>query len=415
MNQHHVIVVGCGVIGASCAYYLTRAGFRVTMIDQAKFGQGASHGNCGFVSPSHVLPLATPGAIGKTLKAMLAPDSPFSVRPGMNFALWGWLLQFARRCNEHRMMGPAAAIHALLQSSRRLYDDLFAAEGLQAEWQQRGLLFVFQSRAAMEHHGHTDELLRREFGVGAVRYDGDAVTGVEPALKPGLAGAWHYLGDAHLRPDKLMASWRAWLEEHGVVIRENCPCQGFNSDRDQIRAVKTPQGEIACSHVVVATGAWTPLLNRELRVKVPIQPGKGYSLTMHHPTPCPRTPLMFEEHRVGVTPFETGYRLGSIMEFAGYDATLNPKRIDLLRRGASHYLHSPCGPEVVEEWWGWRPMTYDSVPIIGPLPAFSNGYLATGHSMLGLSMAPVTGKLIAELITGEKPHLDLAPYSVTRF
>jgi D-amino-acid dehydrogenase len=414
MNKH-VVIVGCGVIGAACAYYLTRAGCRVTMIDQGSFGRGASHGNCGFVCPSHVLPLAGPGAVGRTIKAMLASDSPFSVRPGLNLALWGWLLKFARRCNERHMLAAAQAIHALLQSSRQLYDDLFATEKLEAEWQKKGLFFVFLTKEAMDHYTYTDELLRNSFGVGAVRYDGDAVNVFEPALKTGLAGGWHYPGDAHLRPDRLMASWRMWLTEHGVTIQEGCKCDGFIAEGKQLRAVKTTQGEVEGSHFVIAAGAWTPLLNKELQVKVPIQPGKGYSLTMRQPEPCPQTPLIFEEHRVAVTPFANGYRLGSIMEFAGYDASLDPKRIDLLRRGASHYLQKPCGDEVLEEWWGWRPMTYDSVPIIGPVPAFGNVFLATGHSMLGLSMATGTGKLVREMILGEKPHVDPMPYAVTRF
>jgi D-amino-acid dehydrogenase len=411
----HVIIVGGGVIGAACAYYLTKAGCRVTMLDQGRFGRGASHGNCGYVCPSHVLPLATPGAMGKTFKAMLSSDSPFSVRPGLNFALWSWLLKFARRCNERDMLRAATAIDALLKSSRRLYDELLAEEAFDVEWHTKGLLFVFLTQAAMEHHAHTDELLRNSFGVVADRYDGDTVVQFESALKPGLAGGWHFPGDAHLRPDKLMASLRCWLEGRGVAIHENRPCIGFIAENDRLRGVKTSQGDLEGSDVIIAAGAWTPLLNQQLGCKVPIQPGKGYSLTMRQPTPCPKIPLIFEEHRVAVTPFDSGYRLGSIMEFAGYDATLNPRRIDLLRRGASLYLQTPCGDEVLEEWWGWRPMTYDSVPIISRVPAFSNAYLATGHSMLGLSLATGTGKLVSEMILGEEPHVDPAAYAVTRF
>ncbi len=410
-----IIIIGSGVIGCTCAYYLSKAGCQVTIVDQGNFASGASHGNCGYICPSHVLPLAGPGVLGNTMKAMLSPDSPFSVRPGLNFALWGWLLQFARRCNAKYMMQAAPAIHAILQSSRQLYAEVIEQERFDVNWETKGILFAFQTKHAHEHYAETDKLLRERFNTGADRYDGDAVQKLEPALKSGLAGGWHYTSDAHLRPDRLMRCWREWLTTHGVTIREKCKVTGLLKDGSKIRGVSTDQGDIEGTEVIVATGAWTPFLNKELQCNVPIQPGKGYSLTMTRPNPCPNISLIFEEHRVAVTPFKDGYRLGSIMELAGYDATMNPKRLELLRSGASHYLQQPLGEMVTEEWWGWRPMTYDSVPIIGPTPAFANVYLATGHSMLGLSLATGTGRLISEMVLSKKPHIPAEPYSVMRF
>jgi D-amino-acid dehydrogenase len=166
---------------------------------------------------------------------------------------------------------------------------------------------------------------------------------------------------------------------------------------------------------VIATGAWTPLLARHLRCRVPIVPGKGYSITMARPALCPRIPMLFDEDRVGVTPMPSGYRLGSTMEFAGYDGTLNRKRLELLRRAARHYLYEPEAEPVTEEWWGWRPMVADGKPIIGAPPALDNVLIAAGHGMLGLSMAPATGKLVAEMLTGETPHVNPVPYAATRF
>jgi D-amino-acid dehydrogenase len=156
-------------------------------------------------------------------------------------------------------------------------------------------------------------------------------------------------------------------------------------------------------------------LNRALGCRIPIQPGKGYSITMPRPARCPAIPLLFEEHRVGVTPMQTGYRLGSTMEFAGYDTTLNPRRLALLREGASHYLHEPYTEPIEEEWYGWRPMTPDSVPIIDRSSTYENVLIAAGHNMLGVSMSPATGKLVAELLGGSVPHLDAAPYRLSRF
>jgi D-amino-acid dehydrogenase len=246
--------------------------------------------------------------------------------------------------------------------------------------------------------------------MAATRYDGDALLEVEPALKPGLAGAWYYGTEAHLRPDKLMSSWRGRLETHGVTIRERCEFQGFDRQGGQARAILTSRGSMHAEAFVIATGAWTPLLQRHLGCRVPIQPGKGYSITMPRPARCPTIPLIFEEHRVAVTPMKSGYRLGSTMEFAGYDTTLNRRRLDLLRAGASHYLQEPFAEPVQEEWFGWRPMTYDGKPLIDRSPALDNVLLAAGHNTLGVSMAPATGKLVAELLGGDCPHIDPAPY-----
>src|SRR5216684_3769817 len=413
--MRHALIIGGGVIGTACAHYLLKSGWRVTIIDRGQFGRGCSHANCGFVCPSHVLPLAVPGAIRQTIKALFQPNSPFSIKPRLDPRLWSWLLRFARRCNHADMLEAGRAIQLLLNSSRALYDDLFETEALDAEWETRGLLFVFLTPQGLDHYRHTDDILREHFGMSATRYDGRQILELEPALKPGLAGGFHYLGDAHLRPDKLMTSWRKLLIERGTDIHEHCDFLGFIRHGHQVTAVQTTAGEMRADAFVVAAGAWTPQLNLQLGCKIPIQPGKGYSLTMPRPARCPTIPLIFDEHRVAVTPMQTGYRLGSIMEFAGYDTSLSPRRLDLLRAGASHYLHEPTAEPIVEEWCGLRPMTYDSKPIIGRSPALENVYLAAGHNMLGLSMAPATGKLIAEMLNHEPPHIALDPYSPARF
>ena len=416
MSHGRVIVIGGGVIGASCAYFLKKAGWEsVTVLDRGQFGMACSHGNCGFVSPSHVLPLTVPGAIGQTLKALISRNSPFSIKPRFDLALWSWLFQFARRCNERDMLASAQAIQALLQSSRSLYDDLMANEPFDCEWQTRGLLFPFRTKSGLEHHDQTAELLRTSFGQSLTRFAGDDVRDLEPALKRGLAGGWHYPGDAHLRPDKLMSSWRRVLTGQGVTIQDDCEVRGFV--RDGLRAVRviTSQTEIAADAFVVAAGALTPWLNRELGCKIPIQPGKGYSITMRRPAKCPALPMLCEEDRVAVTPMLSGYRLGSTMEFAGYDASLNRRRLALLAAGAAHYFDDPVTEPIGEEWFGWRPMTPDSVPIIDRTPAMDNVIIAAGHNMLGVSMAPATGKLVAELLSATAPHLDAGRYALSRF
>jgi D-amino-acid dehydrogenase len=203
--------------------------------------------------------------------------------------------------------------------------------------------------------------------------------------------------------------------ERGVEVREHSDVTGFVRDHGIAKAVRSKGGDFEADHFVVATGAWTPLLNRELGCRVPILPGKGYSITMPRPALCPTYPMIFEEDRVAVTPFATGYRLGSTMEFAGYDESLNRSRLALLTDAAKVYLKDPLAEPVEEEWWGWRPMTSDGLPVIDRSPAMRNLLIAAGHNMLGLSMATATGKLVAEMIGGANPHIDPAPYSLTRF
>jgi D-amino-acid dehydrogenase len=362
-----------------------------------------------------VLPLTVPGTIGIALRSLFQPAAAFRVKPRWDPALWLWMLNFAKRCNTADMLQAAEALHAILSSSRTQYDELIAAEPFECEWEVRGMCFVLRTRPAFDHFSETAALLQERFGLAIERFEGDAVRQLEPALKPGLAGGWWFPNDAHLRPDRLMSSWRKILVSKGVQIVEQCDVQQFQNERGATHRVTTTQGEIEGDIFVVATGSWTPLLSRELGCSIPIQPGKGYSMTMPRPAICPAVPLIFEEHHVAVTPMQTGYRLGSTMEFAGYDTTLNRRRLDALREGARIYLQEPETKPIVEEWFGWRPMTYDSLPIIGRVPRLENVWVAAGHNMLGVSLSPGTGKLLAELVAGRTPSIDPQPYSLERF
>ena len=273
---------------------------------------------------------------------------------------------------------------------------------------------MFRDQSELSHFAETDNLLRAEFGVGAECIDGPALSEMEPALKPGLAGAWLYRNDAHLRPDRLMSEVHRLLTRDGVEVITKCEMKSFVVNGDSATAVRTENGEIAADEFVVATGPLTPMLNRELGCRIPIEPGKGYSITMPRPKICPTYPMLLEEVHVGITPFDSGYRIGSTMEFAGYDSRLSPERLAYLRRGAAEYLHEPTCEPVQEEWCGWRPMTWDGLPYIDRTPGYRNVWVAAGHNMLGLSMGTATGRLVAELMTGASPHIDPAPFRIGR-
>lgn len=414
-EKKQAVVVGGGVIGASCAHFLAEAGWGVTVMDRDRFGAGSSDRNCGYVCPSHVLPLTEPGAVASALKTMFQKNAPLSVKMRFDPALWEWLFRFALRCNHEDMLEAGHAMQPLLDRSMELFRELVKAKVVDCEWREKGLLYAFKSAAAFEGYGEVDRLLSDHFGRPATRLEGAALNELEPALKSGLAGGYHYEGDAHLRSDKLLNSWRASLEERGVVVREGCEMSGFERVDGRVRAVKTTMGEIAADAVVVATGALTPTLKRHLGCSIPIQPGKGYSLTMERPAICPGVPMLFPETRVGVTPMEDCYRLASTMEFSGYDASIRPERLKLLTDGAAPFLREPFSGGPHESWFGWRPMTWDGLPIISRCPGLGNVVVAAGHNMLGLSMAPATGEMVAQLLTQGRSAIDSQPYSLERF
>ncbi|MCS1412198.1 MAG: D-amino acid dehydrogenase [Verrucomicrobia subdivision 3 bacterium] len=410
-----VIIVGGGVVGIACAHYLFRAGYRVTVIEKGRLAGACSHGNCGFVCPSHVLPLTEPGAVRAALKSLLKPNAPFRVRPRLSPALWHWMWQFARCCRREPMLRAGVHLKAMLDSSMREYRHLVDDENLHCEWQEEGLLYVLRTEKGVQDFGRNDDLLTKEFGIAARSIEGKDLSEFEPALRSDLAGAFFYEGDTHLRPDLLNRSWGARLREEGVRFVTGCELQQVRKEGQRVFVLQTAGGEMRADHYVFAMGAWSSKLGRELRCPIPVEPGKGYSVTMRRPSICPTHPMLFPEHKVGVTPFKGEYRLGSMMEFAGFDATIPEKRIRQLRTSAEVYLLEPHTSGTREEWFGWRPMTWDSLPIVGRVPRLGNAFLATGHNMLGLSLAPATGRLVAEILSGEAPHIDASPFSPSRF
>lgn len=413
-KRDDVLVVGGGVIGLACAHYLTRAGRGVRVIDRGRVGEGASHGNCGLVFTSDLVPLCVPGAVRKELAGMLRGTSPLYIKPRLDAGLISWLVKFAAAGRAGRLQASMRARESILGSSERLFEELLAERGLAAEFERRGVLLVYRSEAAFNSYASTNRLLE-PFGLAAAPLVGNALAAVEPALRSDLFGAWHHRSDAHLRPDALLRSWRERLARDGVVFTENCALTGFCASGGRIEAVETSAGRVAAREVVLAAGAWSQGVASRLGVKLPIQPGKGYSVTMERPAVCPQIPCYLHERRVVATPWPSGYRLGGTMEFSGFSTDLNRRRVDALKSAAGEYLRQPLGQPIIEEWAGLRPMTYDDLPVIGRAPGVANLLLATGHGMLGVTTAPATGKLAAELICGLPPHIDPSPFRVERF
>ena len=410
-----VAIVGGGIVGIACAHYLSHAGYAVTVIDQDRIGGGCSHGNCGHICASHVLPLNEPANLVAALGSLVNPRAPFRVRPTWRPALLRWFWEFARRCNHRHAVSAGSALKSILDASIHEYETLIEAPEFEAEWQPLGLLYVLATRRGMARFTAQDAMLRDTFGVAARRFEGSELPAFDPALRPGLAGGFLYEGDAFLRPDALTRNWARWLGSRGVRFEEHRRVQGVETTAGKITRLLTGTGEVTADRYVFASGAWSTAVAADLGCSVPIEPGKGYSITTTRPRICPRHAMLFDEHRLGATPFDDGFRLGSMMEFSGFDATIPARRIRQLIDSAGHYLHEPAGERVLETWCGWRPMTWDSLPVIGWVPGLANGVLATGHHMLGMTMAPATGRLVAEIIDEKPTHIDPAPFSPARF
>jgi len=413
-RQCDVLILGGGVIGLACALYLLRAGRGVVVLDQAEFGAACSHGNCGTITPSHAMPLAMPGQIAQALRWLFKADAPFRVAPRFDPALLGWLLRFARRCNWDDFHRVTQVKAPLLRLARQALEQLVRAEQLDCEFETTGTLNVYRDGAAFAKSAWLPQTLR-DCGMAVDVLDGAACRALEPTLNDSIVGGYFNPGDAHLRPNRYLAELARVVASAGGELHGQTRVDGFRVERGRIAAVATSAGDYVPRDVVFALGAWSPRVARQLRLRIPIQPGKGYSITYTRPARAPRIPVTLKERAVCVTAWQSGYRLGSTMEFAGYDASLNRARLDALRRGAHEYLVEPEGPEIVEQWYGWRPMTWDDLPILGRPAGIDNLMLATGHGMLGVTMSAATGMLVADDLCGRAPVLDLAPFSPERF
>lgn len=410
-RQTDVLILGGGVIGLCTAYYLLQAGRSVRVLERGRVGAATSFGNCGTLTPSHAPPLAAPGMIAKALKWMLTPDAPLYVKPRLDPTLWRWLMVVAARCNDRDWRASAQARLALLELSRDHIERLVADERLDCEFEASGLLDVYATEQGLQAAQRRLPLLQ-ELGLPSRTLSPHALLEAEPALKPGMAGAIEWPRDAVLRPDRFCAEMARVVRGMGGEIEEGVEVSALAEGG----IARSAQGnDFRGRQLVIALGPWSAPFLRPLGLALPIQPGKGYSMTYARPALCPRRPMVLKERSVCVTAWTSGFRLGSTMEFSGYDDSLNRRRLDALERGASEYLLQPTGPRKIEEWYGWRPMSQDDVPLIGAMPGAADTWLATGHGMMGMSMSAGSGRLLADLICAREPVIDPRPFDPHRF
>lgn len=403
------VVVGGGVVGLACAYSLAKRDFDITVVDAVAPGAGASEGNAGWVTPSLSMPVPAPGMVGQSVRWMLRSDSPLYIKPTLNPRRIAWLVSLLRNCNESRYARGLEATARLNERTFELFDEL-EGEGVEFEMHRAGLLFCFLDPSPRAHV--LDDLARvKGFGYTPRPLDPDEMRAMEPNLAP--AAGLFVEQERQVRPESLVTGYVKRLLDVGADIRVASPVTGFERRGEVVAGVQTRDGVVEADEIVLAAGAHSGRLARKLGRKVPIEAGKGYSL---HYEPAPvdvRHALYLYEARVGVTPLDGALRLAGTMEFSGINTKLRRTRVDAIAGAARRYLEGFPADAEGREWAGMRPMTPDGLPVIGRLAV--NVTIASGHAMLGVTLAPATGELVTQLITqGEAPEV-LKPFDPQRF
>ena len=410
-----VLIIGGGSIGLNAAYSLLKSGRQVILLDQAAVAAGSSSGNAGHIVPSHIVPLAAPGMPTLALKWLLNPStSPFSLRLSLQPAYLSWLLHFALACSQANLGRAIPALNALGQLSAKNFAELIATENFDCSYQQSGLLFLFKTAAALEDARHEADILHQH-ALPAEVLDQAAVHQREPSALPEVIGGVHYTGDASLNPARFLQLLAGRVRALGAEIHENSPLTGWESAAGKLTRVHAGGEQYAPQLTVLAAGAWSPAVAHGLGLNLPVQPARGYSLTMRAPHSMPRQALLLGERRVAVTPMGDLLRFTGRLELSRLDTSVSPKHIAGIQQAVREYIQLDQQLEIIETWAGLRPTTPDGLPIIGFSPKQDNLLIATGHAMLGLSLGPATGQLVAELANGVQPSIDLRPLRLERF
>lgn len=411
------IIIGGGVIGLSSAYYLRKSGWDVTVLDQSDFLNNCSYGNAGYVCPSHFIPLASPGIVQQGLRWMLNSKSPFYVQPRLSWSLIDWGLKFVKSATAKNVADAAIPLRDAALISQRCYEDWVATPGFDFAYEHKGLFEYFLTREKAEH-GH--ELVEKALSLGLDTefLTAEQVQALEPQTRLNIQGAVFFKCDAHLYPNKLMKNLIRWMQDNGVSLHPNEAVTGFEKKGNQISKVITSQGAYDADLVVMATGSWSREAAALMDLKLPLMPGRGYSLTLENSPFSLNYPAILVEGRVAITPMDGNkIRFGGTMEITPTGKPPRMSRVAGILESVKKFLPDfdvPM-PKPEDVWFGYRPCSPDGLPYIGRLDRIPNCIVATGHAMIGLSLGAGTGLLVSELANNQPTSMDLTPFKVERF
>ncbi|GAB3514519.1 NAD(P)/FAD-dependent oxidoreductase [Emticicia fontis] len=418
-NLPHTVIIGSGIIGLYSAYYLQQKGHKITIIERTDGSDGCSYGNAGMIVPSHFIPLAVPGMIEKGIRWMFNSESPFYVKPRLSWDLISWGLKFAKAANPKQVEKAMPALRDISLLAKKLYQDFAKDEKNDFSFEERGLMMLCKT----EHNFHEEAEVAEtanKLGIEARVLDLAALHQLEPEVKPEVAGAVYYPGDAHLYPNALVKKLKDLLQKQGVEFLYNTEVTGFEADNGTIKSIKTQSGKtIAVEQLIIATGSWSPILAKQLNINLPMQAGKGYSTTLQQQTGKKlNIPSILLEARVAITPMADNLiRFGGTMEIGGINQDINMNRVRGIIKAVPEFFpdYSIEVPKQEKVWSGLRPCSPDGLPYIGRTNKYKNLIIASGHAMMGLSLAPGTGKLVQEIVDNEQTSIDISLYKPERY
>ena len=413
----HVAVIGGGVIGLCTALACTLRGRPVTVVERNGMERdGCSFQNAGVIVPSHFVPLAAPGMVALALKWMWNPRSPFHVKPRASWELVDWAIKFWRAAGENQVRHAAPLLRDLALASRGCYQDLAGADDDFA-FEKSGTLMLCRTQHALDEEARTAGHAR-ELGMAAAVLDAHRTAALDPGARMDIAGSVHYPDDCRLVPERLMASLERRAVRAGVQFEWNAEVKGWRCEGSHVRSLRLADGrEIAADAFVICAGAWSAGLARSLGLHLPLQAGAGYSVTLAEPRSSPRLCAMLTEARVAVTPMGGALRFAGTMELAGLNGVFSPARAQALMDAVPRYYpeFSRADFAGVKPWRGLRPCSPDGLPYVGRAARYDNVAVATGHAMLGITLGPITGKLVADIVSGERPKIDITMLSPDRY
>lgn len=417
--EKHVVVVGAGAVGLATAYYCARRGWRVTVVDRgSQERDGCSFHNAGMLVTSHFVPLAAPGMVAQGLKWMWNPASPFYVKPRCSTDLLRWGVRFWRAATPERVARAAPVLRDLCVASHGLFEELAALPGSDFGLVRKGLLMLCKTQHALDEEARTAEMARG-LGIAAEVIDSKAVAALDPGARIDVCGGVYFPRDCHFAPDRFVSRLQDLAAAAGVAFAWHTEVTGWRvaGDRRIHAATTSNRGAIEGDEFVLCGGSWSDLLAGEIGLRMPLQAGKGYSVTLAQPRRLPQICAILTEARVAVTPIGGALRFAGTMEIAGRSEDINPVRVrGIIAAGTRYYPEFQASDfDGVVPWRGLRPCSPDGMPYLGRTALCPNLCVATGHAMLGMTLAPITGKVVAELLAGEMPTIDLALLSPDRY
>jgi len=411
-----VTIIGGGVIGLCCAYYLNKEGYEVTVIDRNDITDGCSFGNMGYISPSHFIPLASPGIISQGLKWMLSSSSPFYIKPRLNWELIQWGMTFWKNSNAKKVKENVPHLTNLLQLSRELMNDLKRELDDSFTMIEKGCWTLYKNEKTGDHEKHLTEQAK-PMGLNTKIYTASQVQELEPDVELDIAGGILWLDDCHLAPAKFMRALFNHLKTSGVKFLLNTEVKGFEKTSGRINSIITDSEKLDADEIIVANGSWMAPVAKMAGIHLLMQAGKGYSIVYENLEKNLRHPAILIEARTAMTPIDRWLRIGGTMELSGHNNNILPKRAMAIYDSVKKYFPSLniSQPDPQKAWYGYRPVTPDGLPYMGKHGKFSNLSFAGGHAMLGVSLAAATGKLIEQTLSNKKTTIDLTAFRVERF